>query len=428
MNLIAFLSTIALTIYLCMGVFVLWVNRRSTHNRLFFLVCLLLSLWTLSAIFAYGAETKDTFLAWFRIGSIPNMFFYPLSLHFCFAITGVVRLRPVIYMMIYGPVVPLIYHASTGTILFKDFIKIGGYWDFIPDYGSPWLAYNVLYYFVCIFIGAVCFIFWSRNAGTNKEKRQGRVISSAMLISLVLITFDEIILSKFTWYNTKAMSPVLFIFWMGGVWYAIVRYQFMSITSAVVSECIMANIDESFILLDREFRIVRTNHVTEQILDMDRKMLNKRHVSDIIEEGDAILSEMKRISNRELSDFSCRLHYRRDGGGSVFMDAKLKMVMDRYDDFIGILIIGRDMKELNRFREHFNITVREADVIRHVIQGRSRIDIAGLLGISPETVKTHITSAYNKLGVSSKMQMLNILKEYNLVSERQSDATVVFFR
>src|SRR5262249_39311536 len=47
------------------------------------------------------------------------------------------------------------------------------------------------------------------------------------------------------------------------------------------------------------------------------------------------------------------------------------------------------------------LTKREVDVLRLVAQGMSDIQVAEQLVISPRTVNTHLTSIYEKLGVTS---------------------------
>lgn len=428
MNIISLLANITFMVYLYLGINALLLDRKSAVNRIFFLVCSAMALWTLSAIFVFSAGTKDEFLFWFKLGSVPNIIFYPLTVHFCLALTRFIRLRPAVYAALYLPAIPIYYHSFTGTILFRDFVKAGEYWNFIPDYGSLWFYYITLYYFICMMSGAICFIVWSRRAVTNKERKQGQVISVTMLTSIFIVAADEILLSKVPGYNAKAVSPVLFVIWMGGIWYAIAKYQFLKISPAMVSECIVASIDESFVLLDNDFAIVRANRATEEITGMPRKSLVNRHFSEIIEESADIRKEMERMKSGAFESFSCRMHYRAAGASPVMVDAKLKIVRDAFSDIIGVLIIGKEVKGLSRFRERFHLSSREADVIRLIIQGHSRREIAGILGLSNETVKTHCTAAYNKLGVDNKIQLINLLKEYNLMSERQADATVVLLK
>jgi PAS domain S-box-containing protein len=428
MNIYSILANAACIIYLYLGIYVLRMDTRSSVNRLFFLVCLGMGMWAFAATFAFSASTKEGFLFWFKLGCLPNIPFYPLTLHFCLILTGIVKVRPLLLAIIYGPALPLFYRTATGNILFKDFVKVGNHWEFVPDYESWWLSYNALYYFLCMAAGIVCFAIWSRRADNNKNKKQGKIIAIAMTISVVIVTADEIFLSLLDFYTTRALSPVFFLIWMGGIWYAIAKYRFMSISPAVVSECIVANIEESFILLDDEFRIVRVNKPTEILLNAERRELLNRDFSEIVLEREDIRKQIERMHAGEFESFSGRFHFKISNGGNVLMDSKFKIVRDSYNDTIGVLIIGREVKEMKRFREIFRITRREVEIINCIIQGDSNREIAQQSSITEETVKTHIKNIYNKLGVNNKMQLLHLLKEYELISQQSADKTAVLLK
>jgi DNA-binding NarL/FixJ family response regulator len=51
-----------------------------------------------------------------------------------------------------------------------------------------------------------------------------------------------------------------------------------------------------------------------------------------------------------------------------------------------------------------NLTRREVDVLACLIAGKSNREIAEELRVSMSTVKAHLSSLYNKLGVSSRTQ------------------------
>jgi len=51
------------------------------------------------------------------------------------------------------------------------------------------------------------------------------------------------------------------------------------------------------------------------------------------------------------------------------------------------------------------LTSRELQIARAVAEGLSNRDIAVQLGITEQTVKNHLTSVFEKIGVSSRLQL-----------------------
>ncbi|WP_412068202.1 response regulator [Rubrivirga sp. IMCC43871] len=61
------------------------------------------------------------------------------------------------------------------------------------------------------------------------------------------------------------------------------------------------------------------------------------------------------------------------------------------------------------------ISDRELEVVRLMARGKDNYEIAETLGISPNTVRNHVSSAYDKLGVSSWRQAVAWAWEHGLV-------------
>lgn len=59
--------------------------------------------------------------------------------------------------------------------------------------------------------------------------------------------------------------------------------------------------------------------------------------------------------------------------------------------------------------ERFDITPREADVIRGVSEGLSNKEIADRLNVSFATVRTHLYNVFKKTGAASRVELLRIL-------------------
>lgn len=68
-----------------------------------------------------------------------------------------------------------------------------------------------------------------------------------------------------------------------------------------------------------------------------------------------------------------------------------------------------------RKREELGITPRELEILGLVAQGLSNREIAGKLFVSENTVKTHCSRAFEKLGARRRTQAVQLGKEMGLL-------------
>jgi DNA-binding NarL/FixJ family response regulator len=66
----------------------------------------------------------------------------------------------------------------------------------------------------------------------------------------------------------------------------------------------------------------------------------------------------------------------------------------------------------------YNLTGRELEVLTHVCEGRSNLNIAKRLSITEGTVKIHLSNSYKKLGVENRTQAIRIVERLAPVHER----------
>ena len=61
------------------------------------------------------------------------------------------------------------------------------------------------------------------------------------------------------------------------------------------------------------------------------------------------------------------------------------------------------------------LTRREREVLTELARGRSYSAMATALFVSENTVKTHVTSVYRKLGVERRIDALRVARERELI-------------
>jgi DNA-binding CsgD family transcriptional regulator len=62
------------------------------------------------------------------------------------------------------------------------------------------------------------------------------------------------------------------------------------------------------------------------------------------------------------------------------------------------------------------LSEREQEVLALVCLGRRNYEIAGVLGIAHETVKTHLQHIFRKFGLRSKKELRLFLKDWDFAS------------
>lgn len=64
----------------------------------------------------------------------------------------------------------------------------------------------------------------------------------------------------------------------------------------------------------------------------------------------------------------------------------------------------------------FGLTRREVEVVRCIVDGSSNRDIAVKFGLSEETVKRHLSNIFDKIGVSTRLELALFALSHNLVA------------
>jgi len=70
----------------------------------------------------------------------------------------------------------------------------------------------------------------------------------------------------------------------------------------------------------------------------------------------------------------------------------------------------------------FNLTPRELDVVKAVVEGHSNKDIARRLGVTEPTIKHHLTSIYDKVGVSTRLELALFAMHHDVVQRSTADS------
>jgi DNA-binding CsgD family transcriptional regulator len=259
-----------------------------------------------------------------------------------------------------------------------------------------------------------------------KKKKMSMLFIIALAIATVLTNLEvhimPIIVSE---YNSFGIASTFYLPWIITFYYSIVKFKFLSITPELISKDIIENINDVIILLDNKLNIMTINNKAGKLLNCSLSDIKSNNLSKIVLENISLQNEINKMINDDYDSFSTRVHFISNDNFNILIDARFKIVNDKFGDFFGILIIGNEVKELKQLKSYYKITDREAHVIQHIVNGITNKEIAKNIGTSERTVKAHISSIYDKFGVDNRAQLLGILKEFKLLPEYNSEKTII---
>ncbi len=413
MDILLFLNSVFFFIYLFLGIYVLIINYKSSTHQLFFLMSLSLSIGTFCNIPAIQAVNKEIITWWVKFGWFGFLLFIPFFNHFCILLTTKKKINKFILAFIYLPTIFFYYKNFTTGVLFKDFYRINNTWGYVYNTEFTGIFLFGLYVLASIISYIILTIYWRKKDKSIKTKKQSSILLITASLTAILLAI-VVIIPLFYKYSFFGYHPLLIIIWILGIYISIVKFRLMSFTPSIVSEEIISNIDESIILLDNSLKIIVMNKKSEDIFQYTQGKFKGEYFSKIIFEQENVLNEINKLYNGECKSVSFWVNFKSNDNSKVMMDIKISLVKDKFNDNIGFLVIGKEVKSIRHLKTMYKISDREVEVIRHIINGSTNKEIGKEIGITLRTVKAHITNIYNKLGVNNKSHLLSFLNDFNL--------------
>jgi two-component system, NarL family, nitrate/nitrite response regulator NarL len=86
-----------------------------------------------------------------------------------------------------------------------------------------------------------------------------------------------------------------------------------------------------------------------------------------------------------------------------------------HDQISGLVTSLRKLEASRRRTKAFGLTRREIEIVRAVVSGYTNKEIAGRSSITENTVKSHLTHIFNKLGASNRVELALFAAHHRLL-------------
>jgi diguanylate cyclase (GGDEF)-like protein len=255
---IAFIA--ACVICLFVGIYTLQLNPRSKTNVLFFVMSLTLALWALGLGMAVSADRLVTALFWRRFSALGWGAFFSVLLHFFHVFIGKNTTSRKIWFYI------LLYLPTAVTYLGFTYFPVlnpGQYnlvstplgWVNIAA-NNAWDMFYLIYYLLYAAAGFCHIWLWGRRNGSPRIKKQARIISIALFITMLIGTLTDILGNLIFSAVIPQLAPIYLLLPIAVIYYCIRKYGLLN----------PKHVDEETILMSDQIRTKITNYLANSFV------------------------------------------------------------------------------------------------------------------------------------------------------------------
>ena len=344
MHLLSLVSFLVAGFQLALGVFLLKSNPRAALNRIFFLICVCLALWSFGLAFLQGAPTKAEAFFWFKVSS-PGWTLTPaLLLHFLILLTRKDHLlsRRGAQVALYGPAVYFFGRALLGEMGVVDFVETPFGWSEVYGPLSIGFALYLVYFSSYILVGFWLVWQFGRESEVIRERRQAVVLVSWGLPVLVAVVVSGNLLPWAGIRNPPEVAHLIALLWVLVIWNAVSKYKLMLLTPAAVAPNILRTMADAVVLLGRDKTIVTANQAARRLFARPRRRLEGLMLEQLFGGPD---EETARRTTRLLLEGGANIEvpYHPAGGEEVVLRVSTSEVLDSFNQSMGEVLVVRDV-------------------------------------------------------------------------------------
>ncbi|MCE5299804.1 MAG: PAS domain S-box protein [Spirochaetia bacterium] len=383
-----------------MGFVVLWFNKKNPLNIITACMFFCFALWTAGMLLTNDLQMgMDRAKTVFRVTSIGWLLFPAFMLSFAVIFAE----KRSVYRSVYFPatlaIISALFVALYEYGLLMGPIRPEMFGWFETWQNNVWVYLFYLYYITACVLSLLLFFESASKSKHVYKKKTSVVLFATLSLCLLTGTINEIVMPRLN--VIVDITNIFVLIWALGIFYALVKYRFMSITPKSITDDIIAQMAESLIILDDSFTVVFANRAAFAMSGYTEGELKNMPFANLAHSIGAPTGWMKQLLVEGLIKNS-EMELRDKTGKSIPILLTASLITDEGDIKGSICIINditerkvyeqklkndiEKMKELDRLKDDFlSIVSHELRTPITAIRGYLSFFLNGAFGaMSPE--------------------------------------------
>ncbi len=402
---------------------VMRIELKQASHYLLVLSAIALGLWNACAFFVYNAGTEAELMRMFLLSTVGMFLFIVANNTFAFFVSWAGR-EPWWYLAVVSiPTLVFALLLFSDPSLFISFEHLGTGWHFHPNRDS---LPNILWLLYAFSLMAVCQLYLGIRLRREKLKRQQRYLRLLIISGLVAwipALFQLLLHDAFAGMPKVFYTPVFLLPWAIGNVIAVHHYQFLGVSPEQQSRDILRSTRDLVILATADGTVSYVNEAAIRFFDQPVNELTSRSVDDLLcgpECAGGLLPECPEALIGVPVGRRVTVPSGESDRSLQTIDVEVSAVTDRFEDFVGYLLVGSTVEPPVTLMNRFGLTRRECELVQCILNGWSYTTIADFLHITESTIKTLVTHIYQKLHIRNRMDLLRIFGYQEEPGDRQA--------
>ncbi len=343
------LHVFAVTTYLYLTIYILAINPRERINHTCAAVMVCMSIWNLDyAVIHHPFTSYDTSRIWVNIGSLGWIGLGPAMLAFTHMFTGHGdKLKKWWYHGLTTLPFIVFFWAQLNWLIVDELVRQPYGWThtWAPTFWTPLF----IIFYVSMYVWSLTLLVrFQRQTQRRTLKSLARMLSGIILICLVLASITDTVLPLLEIRWVPSMGPLVILIWACGLVYALVKYNFLTITPATAADNILATISDMLVLCDPHGKIVTANRAASVILGHAPKDLKGQSLLQFIQDPNADDAGSFHSAFGHKAVESARMNLKTSKGFKVPVMLSSSLLTDDKGELAGTVTVAKDISALQQ--------------------------------------------------------------------------------
>ena len=196
--------------------------------------------------------------------------------------------------------------------------------------------------------------------------------------------------------------------------YSIIKYRLLRIDYNIIQNELADVISDIIIIISPEKKLIKLNKTASETLGIKENNIAGINVHKFLSEKSSFDKSLNNAIKAKTQKEIGPVLFLSKSKKEVLTAVNLFPIIDKFDDYIGTIIIGKLMNNFETAVKKNGISPQETIIILHLMRGLLNKEIAHEMKISQATVKNYIYNIYKKTGSQTRVELLKIFFPLNI--------------